>query len=86
MARKHHVDKENWKPNLNKKRREQGLPYEGKIKTDANLWNYDVNKPGKFLATPCQCLWRHRPSTLKCSSISEQCRKIIFHNRCFWRR
>lgn len=76
------VDKSTWKPNSNKKRRELGVPYQGKIKKDDNSWNYNINRPGKFLATPCHCILGNKTTSLKCSSLTENDRNAIFQK--FW--
>lgn len=76
------VHRKHWKPNANRRKRELGLPYQGKIKTNGS-WIYDVNKAGKFLAAPCKCLLGNQKITvLKCSSVSKNERELIFQK--FW--
>nr|CAH7761143.1 unnamed protein product [Callosobruchus chinensis] len=35
-------------------RRDQGLSYEGRKKSDGK-WNYNIPRPGKLLSTLCNC-------------------------------
>lgn len=80
-AKKHQVIQEEWKINVNKNRREKGLAYEGKVKAD-DSWKYNIKKPARLLSKPCQCSWGKRPCVVKCSTLTEEKRQIIFNY--FW--
>ncbi|XP_031358123.1 uncharacterized protein LOC116181837 [Photinus pyralis] len=72
-----------WNCNINKTKRSKGLPYQGKKKI-GNTWNYQMNKPGKFLQNPCGCTLGKKKSTIQCDKLTEEERILIF--RTFWNK
>lgn len=80
-AKKHKIDQTEWQINMNKKRREKGLAYEGKVKTEGT-WKYNIKKPARLLSAPCQCSWGKKPYVVKCSTVTEESRRKIFDY--FW--
>ena len=73
---------EDWANILNQKKREQGLPYQGKRKIGDD-WDYKIHKPGKYLADPCKCIWSNKTAAvIKCRKLTEQQRLNILKS--FW--
>ncbi|CAG9827718.1 unnamed protein product [Diabrotica balteata] len=78
-----HVDKNDWKREENKRKRELGSEFFGK-KKEGNKWTYDLKRPRKSLAETCNCKFDPNTSKLKCRAFSEEHRNNIFDS--FWKK
>lgn len=74
------VDKKTWFSEQNYKLRETGNGYVGRRK-QKNEWVYDVKKQARTMKSRCSCK-QHPNSNLKCISVSDPERQIIFDH--FW--
>lgn len=72
------MNKNEWRDNSNRIKRERGKQYCGKIKQDQQ-WGYEVKKNAKKIKGRCSC---DGTRTMKCSQISNQDREQIFET--FW--
>lgn len=70
-----------WKNNENKEKRLKGLPYMGKKKNEED-WDYNIQKPGKFLANPCNCTLSKKKCVILCQKMTAENRLKIFQH--FW--
>ncbi|CAH1098426.1 unnamed protein product [Psylliodes chrysocephalus] len=74
------VNKENWFAVKNKRLREKGQSYLGRIKTDGK-WNYEKPQRPKQMKIRCSCQNKEK-SVMKCAIITEDDRKKVFNH--FW--
>lgn len=81
--KRRHVDKNDWKREENKRKRELGSEFFGK-KKEGNKWTYDLKRPRKSLAETCNCKFDPNTSKLKCRAFSEEHRNNIFDS--FWKK
>ncbi|CAB3251768.1 unnamed protein product [Arctia plantaginis] len=78
--RRSQVNKSNWFAEKNKKLREHGAQYYGKIKKDSK-WVYETVKEPKRMKNRCKC--NNKTGNIKCATVTDEQRIIIFNN--FWK-
>lgn len=73
-----------WKRNVNKKRREKGLPYKGvKKNCQSGKWEFSESKQSRDMKPICNCKLSGVESKLKCRTFTELERNKIFSD--FWK-
>uniref|UniRef100_A0A1B0CAG2 Uncharacterized protein n=1 Tax=Lutzomyia longipalpis TaxID=7200 RepID=A0A1B0CAG2_LUTLO len=80
--RRKNPDPQAWEQNVNKKMREEGKAYKGKVKVDGK-WQYQAERRARELQPPCQCkMSENSKGKLWCNKFTEEHRKYIFDM--FW--
>lgn len=79
--RRSEVDKSTWFAEKNKRLREKGCGYYGKIKKDSK-WVYDAEKEPKCMKNRCNC--SNQKGVIKCATVTDDDRKKIFDE--FWKK
>lgn len=79
--RRSQVNKNDWFAEKNKKLRESGEKYYGKVKKDSK-WVYETVKEPKKIKNRCKC--DSRKGVMKCATVTDEQRIMMFNN--FWKK